>query len=393
MSQAIKLFGKTIPLQENQNLFCSYPKNRVCNKVNDREDEKKEPKEDEPIKSRNEEVTRYQNSLELKDAETLTDEPKTPTTNKEPKNPENDEQSETNESQEKILEKPHKIIPCPRCNSMDTKFCYYNNYNVNQPRYFCRNCQRYWTEGGNRRNVPVGSGRRKSKASFWPHYHHLMVSEADMANVLHQNNSRTNPNPIVLESLSFKKLENGNQVDPNLVRREGDLSTPQLPSFGAPPWLYHPWYPMPQPTNSTLGPSNLPVAFYTSPAYWGCPLPRNWNSAPCNMPPTLGKHSREGDMLKPLVSKIQGSAKNDNLQKQVRIPKTLRIDDPSETSRSLILSRLGIKHDENDSVKMGGHWKTLRSKCDEVNLGDEKSLVLQANPAAFSRSLNFHENV
>ena len=22
---------------------------------------------------------------------------------------------------------------CPRCDSMDTKFCYYNNYNVNNP--------------------------------------------------------------------------------------------------------------------------------------------------------------------------------------------------------------------------------------------------------------------
>lgn len=28
--------------------------------------------------------------------------------------------------------------PCPRCKSLDTKFCYYNNYNVKQPRYFCK---------------------------------------------------------------------------------------------------------------------------------------------------------------------------------------------------------------------------------------------------------------
>lgn len=27
---------------------------------------------------------------------------------------------------------------CPRCESEDTKFCYYNNYNVKQPRYFCK---------------------------------------------------------------------------------------------------------------------------------------------------------------------------------------------------------------------------------------------------------------
>ncbi|WOL14732.1 cyclic dof factor 3-like [Canna indica] len=66
---------------------------------------------------------------------------------------------------EKVLKKPDKILPCPRCNSMDTKFCYYNNYNVNQPRHFCKNCQRYWTAGGTMRNVPVGAGRRKSKHS------------------------------------------------------------------------------------------------------------------------------------------------------------------------------------------------------------------------------------
>ncbi|XP_074578282.1 cyclic dof factor 1-like [Curcuma longa] len=66
---------------------------------------------------------------------------------------------------QKILKKPDKILPCPRCNSMETKFCYYNNYNVNQPRHFCKNCQRYWTAGGTMRNVPVGAGRRKSKHS------------------------------------------------------------------------------------------------------------------------------------------------------------------------------------------------------------------------------------
>jgi hypothetical protein len=54
-----------------------------------------------------------------------------------------------------------KVIPCPRCQSMNTKFCYYNNYSVNQPRHFCRNCQRYWTVGGTLRNVPVGGGSRK----------------------------------------------------------------------------------------------------------------------------------------------------------------------------------------------------------------------------------------
>ncbi|XP_061372636.1 cyclic dof factor 4-like [Gastrolobium bilobum] len=56
-----------------------------------------------------------------------------------------------------------KTIQCPRCKSMETKFCYFNNYNVNQPRHFCKGCLRYWTAGGALRNVPVGAGRRKAK--------------------------------------------------------------------------------------------------------------------------------------------------------------------------------------------------------------------------------------
>lgn len=77
--------------------------------------------------------------------------------------------------QEKIFKKPDKILPCPRCNSLETKFCYFNNYNVNQPRYFCKNCQRYWTAGGTMRNVPVGAGRRKNK-HLASQYRQIMVS-------------------------------------------------------------------------------------------------------------------------------------------------------------------------------------------------------------------------
>ncbi|RZS18565.1 hypothetical protein BHM03_00050874 [Ensete ventricosum] len=52
---------------------------------------------------------------------------------------------------------------CPRCHSSNTKFCYYNNYSLSQPRYFCKGCRRYWTKGGSLRNVPVGGGCRKSR--------------------------------------------------------------------------------------------------------------------------------------------------------------------------------------------------------------------------------------
>ncbi|XP_019439011.1 PREDICTED: dof zinc finger protein DOF5.4-like [Lupinus angustifolius] len=59
----------------------------------------------------------------------------------------------------------HQALNCPRCDSLNTKFCYYNNYNLSQPRHFCKNCRRYWTKGGVLRNIPVGGGCRKSKRS------------------------------------------------------------------------------------------------------------------------------------------------------------------------------------------------------------------------------------
>lgn len=36
------------------------------------------------------------------------------------------------------LPRPEFLEPCPRCFSPDTKFCYYNNYNVKQPRFYCK---------------------------------------------------------------------------------------------------------------------------------------------------------------------------------------------------------------------------------------------------------------
>ncbi|KAL2349001.1 hypothetical protein Fmac_003001 [Flemingia macrophylla] len=54
-------------------------------------------------------------------------------------------------------------LKCPRCDSPNTKFCYYNNYSLTQPRHFCKTCRRYWTKGGALRNVPIGGGCRKNK--------------------------------------------------------------------------------------------------------------------------------------------------------------------------------------------------------------------------------------
>ncbi|XVE96863.1 hypothetical protein REPUB_Repub02eG0259900 [Reevesia pubescens] len=60
---------------------------------------------------------------------------------------------------------PETALKCPRCESTHTKFCYFNNYSLTQPRHFCKTCRRYWTRGGALRNVPVGGGCRRNKRS------------------------------------------------------------------------------------------------------------------------------------------------------------------------------------------------------------------------------------
>ncbi|CAI9101549.1 OLC1v1038898C1 [Oldenlandia corymbosa var. corymbosa] len=74
-----------------------------------------------------------------------------------------DSSSSSPSSAERRLRPPHdQALKCPRCDSTHTKFCYYNNYSLSQPRYFCKTCRRYWTKGGTLRNIPVGGGCRKS---------------------------------------------------------------------------------------------------------------------------------------------------------------------------------------------------------------------------------------
>ncbi|KAK1430659.1 hypothetical protein QVD17_13559 [Tagetes erecta] len=78
--------------------------------------------------------------------------------------------SSSSSSFERRVSRPQKDavstpVNCPRCDSINTKFCYYNNYSLSQPRYFCKTCRRYWTAGGTLRNIPIGGGSRKNKRS------------------------------------------------------------------------------------------------------------------------------------------------------------------------------------------------------------------------------------
>ncbi|KAK9678832.1 hypothetical protein RND81_11G235600 [Saponaria officinalis] len=76
-----------------------------------------------------------------------------------PPSPENHATSKKTTTPKPPHEQPLK---CPRCDSSNTKFCYYNNYSLTQPRHFCKTCRRYWTRGGALRSVPIGGGCRKT---------------------------------------------------------------------------------------------------------------------------------------------------------------------------------------------------------------------------------------
>ncbi|KAL5100225.1 hypothetical protein RYX36_004552 [Vicia faba] len=278
-----------------------------------------------------------------------------------------DEQSDI--SQDKGANKPDKIVPCPRCKSMDTKFCYYNNYNIKQPRHFCKNCQRYWTSGGTTRKMLVGAGRRKNKISS---------ISSDVSHYRQMSTVFTfgSDSPIMPSTPLDKKMNIDSHEE--TIDKSYQNFPPQFP-----------WNPA----------MCYPVSFYPNIAHYGGFLQPLWNvqSIPTQScgpsKPSLGKHSRDGDMIIHPNSEKEKlgleSNKKEGNNTSVLIPKTLIIDDPNEIAKSSVWSTIGIKNGR-------GLFKGFASKGDDKNdhvVEVSSSSVLKANPAASSRSLMFHERV
>uniref|UniRef100_A0A0A9H8P7 Dof-type domain-containing protein n=1 Tax=Arundo donax TaxID=35708 RepID=A0A0A9H8P7_ARUDO len=107
----------------------------------------------------------------------------------------------------------------------------------------------------------------------------------------------------------------------------------------------------------------------------GCVSPSSSSNSSCsgNGSPTLGKHSRDSNPLK-------------EEEMSLWVPKTLRIDDPDEAAKSSIWTTLGIKPGGP------GTFKPFRSKVESKTQTSDAAQVLQANPAALSRSQSFQES-
>ncbi|KAL6186665.1 hypothetical protein ACLB2K_042785 [Fragaria x ananassa] len=96
------------------------------------------------------------------------------------------------------LQQQQQALKCPRCDSSNTKFCYYNNYSLSQPRHFCKACKRYWTRGGTLRNVPVGGGCRKNKRVKRPSSASAVDNGASSsASSAPNSGNNSNPNPQI----------------------------------------------------------------------------------------------------------------------------------------------------------------------------------------------------
>ncbi|PON32600.1 Zinc finger, Dof-type [Parasponia andersonii] len=463
MDQGIKLFGRTIPLSDTQ----IPPKSQ--------------------LKECSSDITKA--DVESPDAENSKEPDKFSAfgVNKE-------EQPESNNSeQEKVFKKPEEIIPCPRCNSLETKFCYFNNYNVNQPRHFCKNCQRYWTAGGTMRNVPVGAGRRKNK-HLASQYRQIMasgdgipISRSETTNAgtpqfLSCDESSTwkvlrfGPDQVPLsepmetvltlrDAKSFLKMQpvdsgnnvheprcpsfmtksdqrselHGKLIQTEQVGSQGNSNEPTtsrpLHCYPVPPLVFSwnpgwnnvaasaaksqysqeffvsnasdpnqvQWFPTPLLSVPGSCPPTIPVQFVPA-SYWGCMpvwaaqtgnISTTAGSLGClsstssiintgylgNTSPTLGKHARDADLTEMEKS-----------EKCISTPKTLRIDDPNEASENPIRAILDTKPDKENSVVRGSIYKRLAHKTEGKD-HVYSSPVLEANPAAVTRSHTFQESV
>ena len=444
---AIKLFGKKIPLSSNGDSM-AVSVDDVAMNSEEREEEEGAEEEEEEGGVGGGDISDGEESNENKDApaEVLVTEsmqqqqddaqevsntgtspesenPKTPSIDEENPSTKSSktakEQGDTPNSQEKTLKKPDKILPCPRCNSMDTKFCYYNNYNVNQPRHFCKACQRYWTAGGTMRNVPVGAGRRKNKNAA-SRYRHITISEAlqaariDVPNGTHIPNFKSNGTVLTfgLDSpmsdsvasvlnLAEKKAPNGTRNGFHNIERpavqipcpsagNGDDSSsrssvtntnstdsgsrnfpqeqvmknvnglhPQIPCLPGVPWPYtgNPGIPPPP-----FCPPGMPMPFYPA-AFWTYGIPGAWN-----MPWMLSQSPSPSP--KPVTSDLNSPT----LGKHSRDTNTLETDNSAEgdapkQKNGCVLIPKTLRIDDPREAAKSSIWATLGIKNDALSKG------------------------
>ncbi|PSR86699.1 Dof zinc finger protein like [Actinidia chinensis var. chinensis] len=149
------------------------------------------------------------------------------------------------------IPQPEAGLKCPRCDSTNTKFCYFNNYNLMQPRHFCKTCRRYWTRGGALRSVPVGGGcRRSSKKVKKSSSSKLGQDQTGPTKSTSESPSSSGHHfsqlPFMTSLQNLGHYDGGNSTGFQMEATGGDAvgqwgSVPFLSGLEAPIHLYHPY--------------------------------------------------------------------------------------------------------------------------------------------------------
>ncbi|KFK44582.1 dof zinc finger protein [Arabis alpina] len=281
----------------------------------------------------------------------------------------------TTSSEEKTttLKKPDKILPCPRCNSLDTKFCYYNNYNVNQPRHFCRNCQRYWTSGGSMRTVPVGSGRRKNKG--W-------VSSDPYLHIASDNTSDDYTNSSSTKILSFESsesfvTENGTNNRPSDAKITADSVSQDFNNFEGflPPQVTSPVSPL------------WPYQYPPNPSFYHMPV--SWVPGWCTQESStcLGKRTRDEASNETVRESKDGFVRARLVSESQSI-----INEASLATKNHVWYPVPMKREKAEKFSFFMKGSETMSNNNK-RFVPQTYLSLQANPAAMARSMNFRESM
>ncbi|CAM8890890.1 unnamed protein product [Rhodiola kirilowii] len=185
-----------------------------------------------------------------------------------------DQQQQQQQQKRTLATRPQKdqAVNCPRCNSVNTKFCYYNNYSLSQPRYFCKTCRRYWTAGGSLRNVPVGGGSRKNRRSSSAATSSSSVLTAAAAQAQAQAVANNLSSSVILHQGHDLNLS----FPPHPTTTHDDLHR------------HHQQYPInPNLTFSTTKPANFSIDQLSNSKLLSHHLPNTNNSTTNNMTPLL----------------------------------------------------------------------------------------------------------
>lgn len=276
------------------------------------------------------------------------------------------------ESKAAAKKKLDEIVSCPRFNSMEAKFCYLKDHNVNQPSYLCRSCQQYWTPGVASKSLPIGAGCCKSKhaSSFLQPVTILSSDEL----------TREEPGKL-LEASSAACRERARVLSSKFSLMSKNEVSHTVKGFPDPPYprnlfrngkaLLAPWN---SPTTGMIPGVCIPNIIIPL-------VPRN-SGCSGDTSPSLRKHSRD--------PKSQDEKKTD---KCLCLPKTLRIVDPEEVAKSSIWSTLGIKHGKTDPIRNGCMFRAFQFWPEANAETSEVDKALESNPIAHSRSQIFHESI